>query len=63
MCCYSLHTLVHISMCVNRVNLRVCMLSNIQNMAACVHRSAIKRTYGRFVLHDVGILNVLHNIR
>jgi hypothetical protein len=59
----TLHTLVHISICVNHVNLCVCMLSIIQNMSVCVYRSVIKRTHGRCVLRDVGILNMLHSVR
>jgi hypothetical protein len=54
----TLHTLVHISICVNRVNLWVCMFSIIQNMAVCVYRSAIKHAHGIVVLRDVGILHI-----
>jgi hypothetical protein len=39
------------------------MLRIIQDMAVCVHRSAIKRPHCRHVLRDIGILNTLHSIR
>jgi hypothetical protein len=59
----TLCTLVHILICVTCVDLGVFMLSIIQNMDVCVHRSAINCPHCRFVLRDVGIPNMLHSAR
>jgi hypothetical protein len=56
-------TLVNISICVTCVDLGVYMLSIIDDMAVCVHRSAIKRLHYRCVRCDVVILNMLHSER
>jgi hypothetical protein len=59
----TLHTLVKIYICFTWVDFGMCRLSIIQDIVACVHRSAIKRLHCRIVLCDVAILDILTQLK